>query len=71
MFLCAALNIRKGFFEWGPWVCFGLIFLLNIGRQKGESLGAYFKKPQAAVAILLYAGAVVGFGRGLYILLAQ
>src|SRR5262249_35445920 len=53
MFLCAVLNARKGLLGWGPWFCIGLIFLLDLTRRQGESITAYFKRPQAFAAILL------------------
>ena len=71
MFLDAALTAGKGLLEWGPWVCLGLILLLDLARRQGESLTAYFKRPQAFAATLLATAAVAGFGRGFYILLTH
>ena len=71
MFLSAVVNLRKGLLEWGPLVCLGVMFLLLVDRQRGESLISYFKKPQAVVALLFGVCAMAGFLRGIYILSAQ
>ena len=66
-FLLAALELRKGL--WGesvPLACLGLMFLLDVGRRSGETLGTYFKRPQAYVGFVLGVPVLVWSVRGLY-----
>jgi hypothetical protein len=67
MFLDAALHARKAFFqfEWVSWFCFGIYWLIYFPRQEGESLRAFFKKPQAIASAAFLTAAVVGFGYSL------
>ena len=68
MFLDAALYARKAFFqfEWVAWFCFGMYWLIDVPRQKGEPLSAYFKSPRAIASIAFLAAAVVGLGHSLF-----
>jgi hypothetical protein len=70
MFLCAVLDVRKGLlqFDWVPWFCFGLFYLYGVPRQRGEPLGAYFKRPRAIASSALLAAAGGGFFYNLYVL---
>jgi hypothetical protein len=73
MFLCAVLGVQKGLlqFGWVPWFCMGLFYLAGVPRQKGESVGEYFKRPRAIASSALLATAVVGFSRNLYVALTK
>jgi len=64
MFLDAALNARKAFyrFEWVAWLCFGMYWLIDITRQEGEPLRAFFKKPRAIASLAFLTASLVGFG---------
>jgi hypothetical protein len=61
-FVDAALDARKAFlrFEWVPWFCFGMYWLIDFTRQEGEPLGAFFKKPRAIASAAFLMAALVG-----------
>jgi hypothetical protein len=69
MFLNAVLNARKPFlqFEWVPWLCMGMFWLINFPRQKGESLSAYFKNPRGIASIAFLTAALVGFTHRVFV----
>jgi hypothetical protein len=73
MFLCGVMAVRKGLlhFDWVPWFCLGLFYLYGVPRQKGESWGAYLKRPRAIASSALLAAAVVGFLHSLYVLVTK
>jgi hypothetical protein len=71
MFLVALLGARKAFlkFEWVPWLCFGIFWLINFPRRRGEPIRAYLKTGSRAIASVAFvAAALIGFGYNLYIL---
>ena len=65
-FLGATLELRKGWWEFVPLVCLGLMLLLDVERKSGEKLAAYFKRPQAYVAVFLAVPVFVWAVRDLY-----
>src|SRR5258706_4205488 len=69
MLLCAVLGVRKGFlqFEWVPYFCFGLFYLTAVLRQKGEPVGAYYKRPRVIATSALLVASIVGFLYNLYV----
>jgi hypothetical protein len=68
MFLAAVLEARKAFFqfEWVAWFCLGMYWLIDVPRQKGETLSAHFKNPRAIASFAFLAAALVGFGHNLF-----
>jgi hypothetical protein len=68
MFLNAALGMWSHFsrFEWVPWFCIGLYFLVGLQRQSGEALRAYFQKTRSIASVVLLIIAVAGFGYNFY-----
>jgi hypothetical protein len=71
LILSAVANLRKGVFEWAPFLCLGLMFLLGVDRRQGESLTSYFRNPRSIAATLFGAGALVGCVHNIYILSAH
>lgn len=72
MFALAALYTWKGFrFEWAPWFCGGLSYLLHVSREKDEPPGAYFYKPRNIASLALMAAAIAGWGHNLYVLYSK
>ena len=71
LILSAVANMRKGVFEWAPFLCLGLMFLLSVDRRQGDSLRSYFRNPRAIVATLFGVCAVVGLVYNVYILSAH
>jgi hypothetical protein len=70
MFLVAVLAARKAFlkFEWVPWLCLGIFWLINFPRRKGEPIRAYLKTGLRAVASFAFGvAAVIGSGYNLYV----
>ncbi len=70
LFLCSALQVRKGFLhlDWLPWFCMGCYYLLLVPRRRGESFGPYLKAPRTVASNALFVAALVGFGHNLYVL---
>ena len=68
MFLVAVVHMSKHSlrFEWIPWLCFGLYWLVYIPKPAGETFGTYSKKPRAIAMALLIIVVVVGSGHNLY-----
>jgi hypothetical protein len=73
MFLCALLGVRKEFlqFEWVGYFCLGLFYLTAVLRQKGEPVGAYYKKPRVIATSTLLVASMVGFSYNLYVLFTK
>jgi len=73
MFAVTAISMWKGFlrFEWVPYFCFGLYYLLYVQRQKAEALGTYFNRPRTIVSVALLVAAVAGFGHNFYAAFAK
>ena len=71
MFAVTVLSIWQHFlrFEWVGWFCFGLYYLTYVPRQKGETLGAYFKKPRSITQVALLFATFAGFGYNLLVAL--
>jgi|HubBroStandDraft_2_1064218.scaffolds.fasta_scaffold55312_1 hypothetical protein len=70
-FFVAFLSVLNGFrFEWAPWFCFGLYFLLEpyFLRRTRETLWASLKRPQGLAAFALLVGGVFGMARNIYLL---
>ena len=68
MFVVAFLSARKEFlrFEWVPYFCFGLYWLLYVLRQKGETPREYLSKPRAIASVALMVAALIGFVHNLH-----
>jgi hypothetical protein len=73
MFVIVVLSMwtRLPWFEWAPWLCFGLYYLLYVPRQKGAAFAAYVKEPRAIASLALLVAAIAGIGRNLYVAFAK
>jgi len=69
MFAVSVLSMWKGLlrFEWVPYFCFGVYYLLYVPRQKGEAFGTYINNPRTILSFVLIGAALAGFGYNLHV----
>ena len=73
MFMVTLLSMWRGFlrFEWVPYLCFGLYYLIYVPKQRAEAAAAYLKKSRTMAAGALMVAALAGFGHNLYVAFAK
>ncbi len=73
MFLVSVVSMWNGFlrFEWIPWFCFGLFYLLYTSRQKDEAFATYAKKPRVVASLGSLIVGILGFSHHLLTLFTQ
>jgi hypothetical protein len=73
MFAVSALTAWLGFFDfnWVTYLCFGLLALVLVPRQKGEARLAYWSKPRNLVSAVLIIALMCSTLHAMYLILLK